>query len=273
MKSSKIWINGRIVTEGAAVISALDPAVQIGLGLFEVTRAYDGEPYLLDRHLARMRRSAKYHGVDVRYSNGNIERGTRSLLQVLGLKNAYVRLIQTGGGTFLIRGRELDRLPAAWYRRGAAVDYAPWRRDPRAPLFGHKTLNYLENVQALFGARSLGLADMLFLSMEGHVLEGCVTNVFMASRGHLATPTLKGVLPGVTRDVVIQLAKSLSLVVDECLLQPRHLERADEVFLTNALIEVLPVSRIGSRRIGPPGPVTRSLMAAYSRLVSTCGHG
>jgi branched-subunit amino acid aminotransferase/4-amino-4-deoxychorismate lyase len=236
-------------------------------------RAYDGEPYLLDRHLERMRRSADDHGVDVRYGNATIERGIRSLLGALGLKSAHVRLVQTGGGTFLIRAMKHDPLPAAWYRLGAAVDYAPWRRDPRAPLFGHKTLNYLENVETLLGARGIGLADMLFLSVDGHVLEGCVTNVFMVSRGHLATPNLKGILPGVTRSEVIRLAKSLRIPVDECRLLRRHFERADEVFLTNALIEVLPVSRVGTRRIGPPGPVTRSLMAGYRRLAVSSGQG
>jgi branched-subunit amino acid aminotransferase/4-amino-4-deoxychorismate lyase len=257
-----------------AVVSALDPAVQIGLGLFEVMRAYEGEPYLIHRHLERMRRSADYHGVDIRYSDATIARATRSLLRALELRSAYVRLIQTGGGTFLIRAIKLDPLPAAWYRSGAAVRYAPWRRDPRGPLFGHKTLNYLENVQTLFGARGLGLADMLFQGLDGRVLEGCVTNVFLVKGGRLRTPALGGILPGVTRATVLEIARSEGMRASDGRVLPRDLERADEVFLTNAMIEVLPVSRVGSHRIGPPGPVTRSLMAGYRSLVEwdICGN-
>jgi branched-subunit amino acid aminotransferase/4-amino-4-deoxychorismate lyase len=265
----KIWLDGRIVPADRATVSALDPAVQYGLGVFEVTRAYDGEPYLLDRHLARMRRSARSFGLRIGPTDTDIARGARSLLRALKMESANVRLVQTGGGKFMILATPLPALPAAWYRRGAAIDFTPWRRDPLAPLHGHKTLNYLENVLTRERARARGLADCLFLSMDGRVLEGCVTNVFLASKTHLATPTLKGILPGVTRNVVINLARSLGLVVDECLLRPRHFETAEEVFLTNALIEVLPVSRIGSHRIAAPGPMTKALASAYRLAITT----
>jgi len=159
-------------------------------------------------------------------------------------------------------------VPVSWYRRGAAVAFASWRRDPRAPLYGHKTLNYLENVRTLEGAHREGLADVLFLGLDGRVLEGCVTNVFLVKGGRLRTPALEGILPGVTRATVLEIARSQGMRVEERRLVPRDFERADEVFLTNAMIEVLPISRVGSRRIGPPGPVTRTLMAGYRRLVA-----
>lgn len=267
----KVWIDGRITDR--ATLSALDSSVQIGLGLFEVLRAYDGVPFLLDRHLARMRKSARHFGLQLRWSDASIERGVISLLRALKLKSAYVRLVLTAGGSFLIRAATLPAIPAKWYREGAAVDYAPWRRDPGAPLYGHKTLNYLENVLTLARARAKGLADCLFLSMDGRVLEGCVTNVFLVKGGRIQTPALEGILPGVTRGEVIRLARSMSIPVEERRLMPRDFERADEVFLTNALIEVLPISRVGSRRIGPPGPVTRSLMAGYRKSVASLRQG
>jgi branched-subunit amino acid aminotransferase/4-amino-4-deoxychorismate lyase len=262
----KVWIDGKVIPENRATVPALDPAVQIGSGLFEVMRAYDGAPLLLDRHLARMRRSARMFNFRLPHGDLTLKRGVIALLRANRLRNAYVRLALTGGGTFMIRAEPLPRVPAAWYRQGAAVDFASWRRDPAAPLYGHKTLNYLENVMTLALARSRGFADYIFLSMDGSVLEGCVTNVFVVSRGHVRTPNLVGVLPGVTREQVLILAASLGLRAEERNLVPRDLERADEVFLTNALIEVLPISRVGTRRIGPPGPITRSLMAAYRRL-------
>jgi branched-subunit amino acid aminotransferase/4-amino-4-deoxychorismate lyase len=257
-----LWIDGRIVPAKQASVSALDPAVQIGFGLFEVTRAYDGVPFLLDRHLARMRRSARHFGLRLRWTDATVERGARALLKSAGLKNAYVRLVLTGGGVVMIQAKPLPAIPPQWYRKGAAVDFAPWRRDARAPLFGHKTLNYLENVLTRERARAKGLADVLFLSTEGRVLEGTVSNVFLVKNGRLRTPKLEGVLPGVTRDVVIRLARTLKIRVEESHLTPRDFARADEAFLTNALVEVLPVSR---------GPVTSLLSEAYKRLVA--GHG
>lgn len=258
-----VWIDGRIIPARRATVPALDSAVQIGSGLFEVMRAYDGVPFLLDRHLARMRTSAKLFGLRFRPSDATLEKAALALLKSNKLKSAYVRLVLTGGGTFMILAKPLPVITKSWYEKGAAVDYAPWRRDARAPLYGHKTLNYLENVLTRERALAKGLADVLFLSMDGSVLEGCVTNVFLVSRGRLVTPALEGILPGVTRGEVIRLARSMKIPVIERRVLPRDLERADEVFLTNALIEVLPVSRVGKRRIGPPGPVARSLRAGY----------
>jgi branched-subunit amino acid aminotransferase/4-amino-4-deoxychorismate lyase len=261
-----LWINGRIVAADRATVPALDPAVQIGSGLFEVMRAYEGEPFLLDRHLARLRRSARTFGFRVRPTNTAIGRGVRGVLRANKLREAYVRLVLTEGGSFMIRASPLPPVPAVWYRKGAAVEFAPWRRDPRAPLYGHKTLNYLENVLTLARAREKNLADYLFQSIGGPVLEGCVTNVFLVSRGRLQTPALEGILPGVTRGVVIGIAKALKIPVHERSLMPRDFERADEVFLTNALIEVLPISRVGKWSIGPPGPVTSALSRDYRLL-------
>ena len=260
----KVWIDGRIVPESRATVSALDPAVQYGLGVFEVTRAYDGVPFLLDRHLERMRRSARAFKLRISFSDVTLKRGVVGLLRDVGLKSAAVRLVQTAGGSFMITASKLPSIPAEWYRRGAAVGYASWRRDLRAPLYGHKTLNYLENVLTRERARAKGLADVLFLSTEGHVLEGTVTNVFLVSRGLLLTPALHGILPGVTRNEVIRLAKSLRISVQERALTPREVEQADEVFLTNALIEVLPISRVGNRRLGQPGKITRLLSTGYA---------
>jgi len=268
MNPANVWINGNIVTVDKATVSALDPAVQIGFGLFEVMRAYGGEPFLLDRHVARMRRSARRFGMRIGYGDAAIDRAARALLKANRLEDAYLRLVQTAGGSFMIRATPPPRVPAAWYRRGAAVGFAEWRRDPRAPLFGHKTLNYLENVRTLERAHREGLADLLFQGLDGRVLEGCVTNVFLVKGGRIRTPALEGILPGVTRAAVLEIARSLEIETSEGRVMPHDLERADEVFLTNAMIEVLPVSRVGSRRIGAPGPVTKSLMPGYKRLVA-----
>jgi branched-subunit amino acid aminotransferase/4-amino-4-deoxychorismate lyase len=267
MSALRLWIDGKIVPASRAVISASDPAVQSGQGLFEVIRGYEGVPFLLDRHIKRMRKSARHFGFKLRWSDSAIEKAVRELLRVNRIADAYIRLLLTGSGSLLILAKKRTPLPASWYKTGAAVRFAPFRRDPAGPLFGHKTLNYLENILTHEAARKEGYADALFRSIDGRVLEGCVTNVFLVKDGVLRTPELKGVLPGVTRQVGLELAKRQGMKVLEGFVTPRDLEHADELFLTNALVEILPVARVEGLRIGPPGPVTKSLMTGCRRLV------
>ena len=129
----------------------------------------------------------------------------------------------------------------------------PWRRDPRALLAGHKVTSYLENVLVHDDALKRGYADALFVGLEGEILEASVSNIFLVLRGKLVTPKLPGILPGVTRKVILELEK-----VQERTVKVSELRSADEVFLTNALIEVLP--------IGKPGPVTQRIAEAYREL-------
>jgi len=103
LTSERVWIDGRIVPSSRAFISALDPAAQIGLGLFDVARAYGGVPFRLDRHLARMRRSARRFGLRIRWTDTAIVRAVQKVLRANRLKDAYIRLVQTGGGSFMIR--------------------------------------------------------------------------------------------------------------------------------------------------------------------------
>jgi len=269
MSTLRVWLDGRILPENRALIPATDPAAQYGYGLFEVIRAYDGIPFLLDRHLDRMRKSARRFGLKVRPSDSAIDKGVRELLKVNRIADAYIRLVLTGGGRFMVLTKKRTPLPASWYTKGAAVTFAPFRRDPAGPLFGHKTLNYLENIRTHEVARKEGYADALIRAIDGRVLEGCVTNLFLVKEGVLRTPALHAILPGVTRGVVIDLARQQGIKIVEGFVTIRDLERADEVFLTNALAEVLPVSRLNKQRIGAgrSGPITRALMEGYCRTI------
>ena len=265
-----LWLDGKIVPASKALISASDPAVQSGQGLFEVIRGYYGVPFLLDRHIDRMRKSARHFGFKMRWSDAAIDKGVRELLRVNRIADAYIRIVLTAGGSLMILTKKRTPLPAAWYKNGAAVRFAPFRRDPAGPLFGHKTLNYLENILTHEAARKAGYADALIRAIDGRVLEGCVTNVFLVKDGVLRTPALKGVLPGVTRQVVMELAKRQGIKVVEGFVTPRDLERVEEVFLTNALFEILPVTQIETHRIASrrPGPRTHRLLVAYAQRIA-----
>jgi branched-subunit amino acid aminotransferase/4-amino-4-deoxychorismate lyase len=189
----------------------------------------------------------------------DLERIIRELCRRNATADARVRITLSGGGHLLVTVRKREALPPSWYARGAEVMVVPWRRDPNAPLVGHKTLSYLENVLTHEEARRRGCADALYVGLRGELLEGCVTNVFVVKDGKIATPSLgQGLLPGVTRKVVLEIAR-----VRERRVRLRELWEADEAFLTNALIEVLPIVR-------PPGPVTRRVSSAYRRLTQIC---
>jgi len=261
-------LNGKIVSADRALLPATDPAVQYGLGLFEVTRAYRGIPFRLRDHLARMKRSARLFGLKWKYSPRFVEDQVRQLCRQNKLEEAYVRVTLTGGGFAILRTRPLERPPEGWYRRGARVIIAEFRRDPSAPLYGHKTLNYLENVLTRDRARALGAADALLVGPGNELLEGCVTNVFLVKRGRLVTPSLENhILPGITRGVVLDLAARAEIRVEERVVYAGELHTAEEIFLTNALLEAVPITQLGTRRIADVGPVTMRLMRDYRRLV------
>jgi len=170
--------------------------------------------------------------------------------------DAYIRITLSARGHLLVIARPRTPLPRRWYDLGAKILIAPWIRDPRAPLSGHKTLNYLENVLAHDEALKRGYADMIYVGPDDELLEGSVSNLFLVTGKKIVTPALgRGILPGVTRKVILEL-----VAVTERTVRRDELERAEEVFLTNSLIEVLPVGR--------PGPVTRALAHAYQSAVN-----
>jgi len=247
---TQVWLDGEFLPEEKARIPATDPGFLHGRGLFEAIRAYDGVPFRLEDHVERMRRSAEHFKIG--FKPPDLAEVVGELCKRNHAPDAYVRLTLSGMGHLLVVVRRRDPLPEAWYRSGAEVMIAPWRRDPRSPLVGHKTLSYLENVLTHEEAYRRGCADALYVGLRGELLEGCVTNVFLVIKGKVVTPRLaQGILPGVTRKVVMELAK-----VRERKVRVKELWKADEAFLTNALIEILPV-------VKPPGPVTRKVMESY----------
>jgi branched-subunit amino acid aminotransferase/4-amino-4-deoxychorismate lyase len=248
-----VWLDGRFLPERKALIPATDPGFLYGHGVFEVTRAYGGVPFRLADHLARMKSSARLFGIpflvpDLGPVVGELCRRNRC-------PDAYVRITLSALGHLLVIARARRSLPRAWTARGAEVMIAPWRRDPGSPLAGHKTLNYLENVRTHEEALRRGCADALYVGLKGEILEGCVTNVFLVVEGRLVTPRLgRGILPGVTRKVVTEIAR-----VRERRVRLKELWKADEAFLTNALVEILPITK--------PGPVTKAVLQVYREVV------
>lgn len=250
---STVWLDGAFHREDQAFIPATDRGFLHGRGLFETMRAYGGVPFRLKDHIDRMAASARRF--DFRFAPADFETAIRELCRRNRLDDAAVRLTLSAEGRMLITARPRRVLPPAWYEKGAKVSVVPWRRDARALIAGHKVTSYLENILVHDEAVKGGYADALFVGMKGELLEGSVSNVFLVVKGRVVTPKLTGILPGVTRKVVMELVK-----VKERTVLHEELRGADEAFITNALIEVLP--------IGKPGPVTRDIAGRYREAVS-----
>lgn len=246
-----VWLNGNFHSEDAPLIPVTDRGFLHGRGLFETLRAYGGVPFRLKDHVDRMAASAAHF--KMAFKPPELEPVVRELCMRNQCEDASVRLTLSADGHLLVTARKRRPLPEAWYEKGAEVMVAPWRRDPRAPLVGHKTLNYWEGIITHEEAVERGCADALYVGLRGELLEGCVTNVFLVVKGKIVTPSLPGILPGVTRGVILEVAK-----VKQRRVRLKELWKADEAFLTNALIEVLPITR--------PGPVTRRIAEAYRAL-------
>lgn len=248
---TQVWLDGRFVSEARAALPATDRAVLHGRGLFETMRAYRGIPFRFEDHLRRMAASASRFRIP--FPALPPEPVVRELCRRNGLRDAAVRMTLSGEGRLLITSRRRRPVPRAWYARGARLMIAPWRRDPRSPLAGHKVTSYFENVLVHEEARQRGCADLLFVGLRNEVLEGAVSNIFLVIKGQLVTPEAIGILAGVARKVVLELAR-----VRERRVKIDELDRAEEVFLTNSLVEVLPIGR--------PGPVGRKIAEEYRAL-------
>jgi branched-chain amino acid aminotransferase len=282
---SEAWVHcgGRVVRAEEARVSALDAGLLYGDGIYETLRAYGGRPFALPRHLARLARSAARVGLRVPPREA-LARAIEDTLRANGLEDALVRLTITRGRL----ARRLDLSSAGEpsvlvatdpvapgadeeRRRGIRVVHSRYRRWSQWPLAGVKTTSYQVSLLARDEARAAGVSEVLLPDETGAVVEGAAANVFGIERGRLVTPPLScGILGGVTRDVVLEIAREDGRVVSEESFAPGRLEAADEVFLTGTSIQVAPVVRIGERPVGDgrPGPLTLALLDRYLAVVA-----
>ncbi len=274
-----VWVNGALVLPGEAVLAADDRGFTLGDGLFETMRAYDGRVFRLRTHLERLRSSADRLGIPV---PPDLEDAVRATLAASGLDSAAVRLtVSRGPGgeglappeparpTVVIAARPYAPVER-WYEAGLRTVFARGRLNEHALTAGMKRLGYLDQVMAQAEARAAGADEALFLDTAGHLAEGAASNVFLVVDGALWTPPLScGVLPGITRGVVLELAAAAGIPVREEPVPPGALREADEAFLTSSLRELVPAVAIGGDPIGRgrPGPLTLRLLDLYRERV------
>jgi len=279
-----VYVAGDLVPAAEARISALDAGVLLGAGLFETLRTYGGQPFRLGAHLARLRASGEFFRIFVRETGAEITAAIARLLEANGLTDARVRLTATRGpltaavdddeappATLIITAGPMTPYPAELYEKGATVVVSDIRVSPDDPTVYHKTTGYLRNLLALRDAHRARATEALIFNTKGRLAEGSLSNAFIVSGGRLLTPPVEeGLLAGITRAAVLELAAEVGVPAEQKPLSAREVLDADELFLTNSIMEVLPVGRVERKEIGGglPGPVTKQLAEAYKALVA-----
>lgn len=278
--SEKMYFNGSLVPASQAVLPVSNPSFLHGVGLFETIRAYGGRCFRLDEHIQRLAASAQRFNMPVAETLEQIPAAIEQVLDANQLGDARVRVTVTPPGaseeahhvTLLVRAEATRGYPAELYERGMTVRICTeYRQSSQDPLAGHKTTSYFPRLLALRDAQEHDCGEALWFTPENRLAEGCMTNVFIVKDGRVHTPPLDTpILPGVTRAAVLELADDEGILIDQSPMTIDDVLRADELFLTNAIMEVMPVTRIEQQAIGgeKTGPVTLRLLDAYRRLAA-----
>lgn len=281
--SLKIYISGEYYAKEDAKISVYDHGLLYGDGVFEGMRSYGGRVFRLDEHLDRLYKSAKAIWLEIPISKEAMADAVNETLSKNKLTDAYLRLIVTrGAGTLgldpnrtsnpqvIIIADKITLYPEEYYRDGLEiVSVSTIRNHPAALSPRIKSLNYLNNILAKIEGLQAGCIEALMLNHKGEVAECTGDNIFLVRDGVLLTPPLEaGILEGITRQAVIDLAVANSISVREIPLTKHDVYIADECFLTGSAAEVIPVVKVDSRSIGTgkPGPITQRLTKAFREL-------
>jgi len=281
--SLKVSINGRLVDKEDAKVSVYDHGLLYGDGVFEGLRSYSGRVFRLERHLDRLYESARAIWLEIPIKPADLAKAVNDTLRANSLEDAYIRLVVTRGAGSLgldpnrtsdpqviIITDKIALYPAELYERGLDIITASTIRNHPAALSPRiKSLNYLNNILAKIEGLQAGCIEALMLNTKGEVAECTGDNIFLVRGGVLLTPPLDaGILEGVTRDAVIELARATGVEVREVPLTKHDVYVADECFLTGTAAEVIPVVKVDGRVIGPgtPGPVTRDLRERFHKL-------
>ena len=284
-----MYVNGVISDRDSAVISIFDRGFLYGDSVYEVARTSGGHLVDLDRHLERLRRSAA--GIELAMpSPEDLGRAIVDTLDAAQNPESYLRIIVTRGGgaiTLDISAPERSSLvliaaplvmPAVeLYERGASLAIVGVERTSRRAVDpAVKSGNYLNSIMALAEARRSGAYEAIMCSPDGRVAEGSTSNLFAWRGRRLVTPALAtGILSGITRQRVIEIARSADLEVEESDLRPDDVRGSEEVFITSSIRGVMPVAMVDGHTIadGTPGPITRRLMELYARFLADVARG
>jgi len=282
----KVYVNGEFCDKEQASISVFDHGLLYGDGVFEGIRAYNGKVFRSQEHVDRLYDSARAIALEIPLTKEQMAAAIRRTLEVNGLSDAYIRLIVTRGigdlgldpykcidPCVIIIADSIALYPPELYRKGLElVTVSTVRNHPNAVNPRIKSLNYLNNILAKIECIQAGVSEAIMLNQEGHVAECTGDNIFTVRGGVVLTPSVHaGMLEGITRRVVMELAGQAGIEAREITMTRFDLYVADECFLTGTAAEIAPVVRIDSRTIGDgkPGPVTLKLLGMFQDLTKS----
>ena len=281
-----IYLNDRLVPPEQAVVSVYDHGLLYGDGVFEGIRVYGSRVFLMSKHIERLYESARAIRLEIPLSQDAMAAATREVVADNGIVDGYIRLIVTRGGDQLgldirktsnpqviIIADTISLYPEEHYENGLKlITAATIRNHPAALSPRIKSLNYLNNIMAKVEATDAGCLEAVMLNHKGEVSECTGDNLFLVKKGQLLTPPLDaGILAGITRETVMELAVAAGIEVIERPLTKHDVYIADECFLTGTAAEVIPATSLDQRPIGDgqPGPVTKQLRAAFQEFTKT----
>lgn len=276
-----IYLNDRFVDKKEALVSVFDHGFLYGDGVYETLRAYKGRIFMLQQHLARLQRSGRLIGLDLPLPEKEWPALLSETIRRNGLADAYLRItISRGEGdigldpslckrpTQVIVALPFQPYPSHLYREGVSLIIARVRRNLAEALSPQiKSLNFLNNILAKQEALRADAFDALMLNVEGHLTECTTSNLFFVRTGRLCAPSVAcGILDGITREVVLLLAREQGIPVEEGAYTAEALRQAEECFLTNTSMEIMPVCRVENLPVGSgrPGPLTKRLQELFS---------
>ncbi|HTU17343.1 MAG TPA: branched-chain-amino-acid transaminase [Gemmataceae bacterium] len=280
---SKVWINGKLLDKSDAKISVFDHGLLYGDGVFEGIRVYAGRVFRLGEHIDRLYESARHILLEVPLSREQMTQAVLDTVKANAKKDGYIRLVLTRGAgslgldpqkcsdpQIIIIVDDISLYPAEFYEKGLEIITASIiRNHPNALNPRIKSLNYLNNILAKIEAVRAGCQEAIMLNHNGEVAECTGDNIFVVKHGLLRTPHLvAGILEGITRNAVLELARAAKIPVQEMALTRHDIYSADECFLTGTAAEVVSVVKCDGRPIGTgkPGPVTRQLRERFHQL-------
>jgi len=282
--AATVNVNGRVSDQEHAVISVFDHGFLYGEGVYETLRTYNGQPFLFDRHMRRMRKSAGMVALDVPLTDAQIDSRFRETMQAAGLgetgREAYIRILITRGvgeltydlaacpsPSIVIIVKPNVEPPLAAFEQGVKASLVPIvRNHPGSvnPLI--KSNNLLNNALAMQEAFRRGGFEGIMRNYKGELAECTQSNLFIVKNGAALTPPIDaGLLPGITREFLFEVGQDAGIPVREAVLRDEDLFGADEAFLTSTTREVLPIVKVDDRQVGAgtPGPITRALLDGY----------
>ncbi len=266
------------------MISVFDHGFLYGDGIYETLRVYNGVVFRIDEHIDRLFRSAFLIGLIIPMAPDIIKKAVYKTLEANSLKEAVIRItLSRGAGpigldpdlcpkpTFVIFANKFKEYPEQFYKKGVKIAIVDTRRNYSKAIDPQiKSLNFLNNILAKIEAKKRNAYEAIMLNYRGYIAEGTITNIFFVRNDVLLTPSLKvGILDGITRRIILEAAKKLKIETREGRFKPEDIYNAQEVFISNTTMEVMPVAEIiDAKKFSGPGKITRMLRQEYKKKVA-----